>query len=310
MNDLKPINQTKLFGLDKYINELISLDNSNILPNKILLSGPKGQGKSTLAYHFINYCLSKNEEFSYNTSTFEIDPKNHTFKTIVNKSNSNLILIDIDLDKKFIDINQIRDLITKLNKSSLNEKPRFVLIDNIEFLNISSINALLKCLEEPSNNIFFFLINNNRKILKTLSSRCLNFKISLSNHESLQISNKLLSKNTYDIINPDLINYYVTPGIILNLVHFGTVNELDLSNISLDNFLKDIIKNQHYKKNNFIKNTIFDFIQLYFRKINLSFSDQIYERYSYFQEKISNTKKFNLDEESLFMEFNKEILNG
>ena len=310
MNDLKPINQTKLFGLDKYINELIFLDNSSILPNKILLSGPKGQGKSTLVYHFINYCLSKNEEFNYNSSTFEIDPKNYTFKTIVNKSNSNLFLIDIDFDKKFIDINQIRDLITNLNKSSFNDKPRFVLIDNIEFLNTSSINALLKCLEEPSNNIFFFLINNNKKILKTLSSRCLNFKISLSNLESLQISNKLLRENTHDIINPDLINYYITPGIIFNLANFGTINELDLRNLSLEDFLKDIIKNQHYKKDSFIKNTIFDFIQLYFRKINLSFNDQIYERYSYFQKKISNTKKFNLDEESLFMEFNKEMLNG
>ena len=63
MNFNEPINQTKLFGLDKFINELINLDKKNILPNKILLSGPKGIGKATLAYHFINYALSKQEEF-------------------------------------------------------------------------------------------------------------------------------------------------------------------------------------------------------------------------------------------------------
>ena len=59
MNYIEPINQTKLFGLDKYINELIYLHEKDILPNKILLSGQKGVGKSTLAYHFINFVLSK-----------------------------------------------------------------------------------------------------------------------------------------------------------------------------------------------------------------------------------------------------------
>ena len=60
---------------------------------------------------------------------------------MLNKSNLNF-LIDVNLENKFIDINQIRNLISNLNKSSLNNKPRFILIDNIEFLNVSSINAL------------------------------------------------------------------------------------------------------------------------------------------------------------------------
>ena len=52
MNNLEPINQTKLYGLDTYLNELIRLYKDNIYPNKILLSGQKGIGKSTLAFHF------------------------------------------------------------------------------------------------------------------------------------------------------------------------------------------------------------------------------------------------------------------
>ena len=55
MNYIEPINQLKLFGLEKYLLELIRLYKAKIFPNKILLSGPKGIGKSTLAYHFINY---------------------------------------------------------------------------------------------------------------------------------------------------------------------------------------------------------------------------------------------------------------
>ena len=122
----EPFNQTKLFGLDKFINELIHLYNLSKLPNKILLSGQKGLGKSTLAYHFINFVLSKNEDFSYDISKFEINEENHSYKTILNKSNPNLISINLNLDSKTIDINQIRELISILNKSFLSILTYFI----------------------------------------------------------------------------------------------------------------------------------------------------------------------------------------
>ena len=178
MIESEPRTQTQLFGLDKYITNLIELFENGKLPNKLLLSGQKGVGKCTLAYHLINYVLSKDEEFPYNLDNFEINSNNHSYKTLSNKSNINFFIIDITSDEKSIDINQIRELKTKLNKSSFNNKPRFILIDNIEYLNISSINALLKILEEPSFNLHFILINNNKKVLKTLLSRCINYKIS------------------------------------------------------------------------------------------------------------------------------------
>ena len=157
MNKLEPSNQQTLFGLNKYLLDLIRLYEENIYPNKLLLSGQKGIGKSTLAFHFMNYILSYEEEYKYNIKRFEINFESPTFKTILNKSNPNLIIVDINYDKKFIDINQIRQLIITLNKSSFNSKPRFVLIDNIELLNLNSINALLKILEEPNYNVHFIL---------------------------------------------------------------------------------------------------------------------------------------------------------
>ena len=305
-----PVNQTRLFGLDKFIKELIKLEKNENLPNKILLSGQKGLGKSTLAYHFINYILSRDEEFGYNTEKLEINPKNHSYKTILNKSNPNFILIDINAENKFIDINQIRELILNLNKSSFNKKPRFVLIDNIEFLNVNSINALLKVLEEPSFNVFFILINNNKKILSTLLSRCLNFKISLKNSENLEIAKKLLNDDIDNVISNDLINYYFTPGNIYNLVNFGMNHEYDLKNISLKEFLREIIKNNHYKKDNFLKYLIYELIEFYFSKVDRNVSFQIFNKYNYFLKRIFETKRFNLDEELLFIEFEDKVLNG
>ena len=309
MNELDSFNQTKLFGVNRFLSELIGLYHKKKFPNKILLSGQKGLGKSTLAYHFINYVLSQDEEFKYDLDNFCIDNRNRSYKTVINKSNPNLIILDIDLEKKFIDINQIRVLISNLNKSSFNSKPRFVLIDNIEHLNINSINALLKVLEEPNHNVHFILVNNNRKILPTLFSRCLNFKIYLNNKESIEAANLLLDKKLYDSVNKDIINYYTTPGNIYNLVKFSQINEINLKNLKLKEFLKIFIKESYYKKDNMIRDIIFDLIEYYFRKVDLSITSNINNKYNYFLKRISDTKKFNLDEDSLFIEFEEEILN-
>ena len=310
MNNLEPINQTKLYGLDKYFKELVKLYRDNNYPNKIIFSGLKGIGKSTLALHFINYVLTFDKEYRYDTHNLNINVDSPEYRTILNKSNPNLFLVDVNDDKKTIDINQIRELIINLNKSSFNKKPRFVLIDNIELLNTNSINALLKTLEEPNENINFILIHNNKKILNTLLSRCLNFKINLSNSECKQITNKLLNDNINNLINDDLMNYYFSPGEIYNLIKFSSQNNYDLSNLDLKSFIKILIKDGHYKKNNFINNMMYNFMELYFRKLNLSYSKLINAKYSYFVKRITDTKIYNLDKESLFMEFNEEILDG
>jgi DNA polymerase III subunit delta' len=310
MNKLEPINQPKLFGLDKQMLELVNLYKTDNYPNKILFSGRKGTGKLTLAYHFINYVLSQDEYHKYDIENFKIDTESSTFKTILNKSNPNFTIIDNNLNKKSVDINRIRELIIDLNKSSFNNKPRFVLIDNIEFLNKSSINALLKILEEPNQNINFILINNDKKVLPTLLSRCINYKINLSNKECLVITDQLLDNRLDNLINKDLIDYYFTPGNIYHLIEFANQHKYNLLDLNLKKFLKIIIKENHYKKDPFMKYMVFHLIEFYFRKLNLSFSEKIEEKYSYFMSRISDTKTFNLDEESLFMEFDEEILNG
>ena len=73
MIDVKPSENVNLYNLDFYFNELIDLYNKKKMPNKILLSGKKGVGKSTLAYHLTNYILSENEEFKYNNDRFYIN---------------------------------------------------------------------------------------------------------------------------------------------------------------------------------------------------------------------------------------------
>ena len=308
--NLNPITQINLFEHKEIFNQLYKLSINDTLPNKILLSGEKGIGKSTLAYHLINLVLSENEEHSYDFENNKINPDNKSYKLILNKSNPNFYLIDVIEEKKNIDINQIRELIINLNKSSFNNKKRFVLIDNIELLNLNSINALLKILEEPNENINFILINNNKRVLPTLKSRCLNFKVFLTKDQSIRIVNQLLNDDINTIINNKLFDYYATPGKLFKLIKLSEEYDLDLANFDLNTILTTIIKDKIYKKDKSITEIIYSFIELYFRNNISSENISLLKSYHFFLEKINNTKIYNLDEETLFMEFEDKILNG
>lgn len=304
--NLKPASQLTLYGLNDDFNELASLYKKKKLPNKILLSGNKGIGKCTLAYHLINFILSNDEEFPYDQKNFTINENNKSFKLTINNVNPNFNLIDVASDKKFIDISQIRNLILNLNKSSLNKKPRFVLIDNIEYLNKNSINSLLKFLEEPNDNIYFLLIHNNKRILSTLKSRCLNFKIHLTNSQSAEVLNCIFKKKILNNINNELIDYYFTPGKILELINFSNDFEIELENLTLKNFLRILIEKNYYKKNNFGKALLFDLIESFLQKKEFHIQSNLFE---YFITKINDVKKFNLDDEIIINEFHEKVLN-
>jgi DNA polymerase-3 subunit delta' len=90
-----------------------------------------------------------------------ISDENHSFRLIQQNVNPNFTLLDVTPEKKNIDIKQVRELITNMTKTSLNTKPRFVLIDNIEFLNFN------KCVTEDfRRTIRKYLFYINKQLCK------------------------------------------------------------------------------------------------------------------------------------------------
>jgi DNA polymerase-3 subunit delta' len=309
---INPSENTMLYGMNSYFHEIAELYNKGKMPNKVLLAGKKGIGKSTLAYHIINYVLSQNEDKKYDLKNLRINNENRSYKLLQNKSHQNFYLIDLIDEKKNIDIAQIRELITYTNKSSFNKLPRFILIDNIENLNKNSTNALLKIVEEPNDNIFFILIHNNEKsILPTLKSRCLTFKINFSFTETINITNRIIKNNLFDLINFELISYYNTPGDFIALINLSTEKKINLKECSLVEFLNLLIDSGYYKKNKSVKQLINNFIELFFLKEYKQTLDKnsLINMYHVFLNKINDTEKFNLDEESIFLEFKSKLLN-
>ena len=310
--ELKSNNQKQLFNFENIFLNIINLYDKKKLPNKILFSGPKGTGKATLAYHLANYVFSKKEEYSYDINKFKINDLNKSYKLILNNSHPNFHLIDALPDKKIIEISQIRQMINYANKSAFNNRERIVLIDNAENLNLNSLNALLKIVEEPNENIIFIIIfDNNKKILNTLKSRCLKFNLFLTFDQSIETVNTIIEKNVYDLISKDLINHYNTTGDFINLINFSLLSKIDLSEISLKNFLINLIDEKHYKKDGFIINNIYKYVEFYLLNL-MKFKtsrNKISSLYKNFINKIHDLKKFNLDEESFFIEFKTKVLD-
>jgi len=91
---------------------------------------------------------------------------------------------------------------------------------------------------------------------------------------------------------------------------YANANDVDLTKISLKDFIMKIITEKKYKKDQFVKQLLYSLIELYFRQ-NVSLKKiNLLKIQNYFLKKINNTKIFNLDDETLLMEFEERVLNG
>ena len=61
---IDPINHLSLYGFKRYFDFFTNLYQKRKLPNCILLSGQKGIGKSTFAFHFSNNSILEASNFN------------------------------------------------------------------------------------------------------------------------------------------------------------------------------------------------------------------------------------------------------
>ena len=203
-------------------------------------------------------------------------------------------------------------MISFCNKSSFDDQYRVVFIDNIETLNTNSVNAILKVIEEPNEKIFFFLIfDSSKNLLNTLSSRCINFNITLKKKQKEKVLNKLLDSNFLEDLNNDFKDYFLSPGDYINLYNYFNDNKISFST-TIEEFFKILFTRKDYKNSLFLKNNLSLFIELYFKKKFINFNSKIeaFSDYKYFLNLLSSANKYNLDLESVIMEFELKLKNG
>lgn len=231
----------KLIGYNDLFIKFEKLYLNKRLPKVILLSGDKGIGKSTFAFHFINYILSMNSKIPYVKDNFSINLNNETYKNITVNVEQNFNFLKCE-KPNIVSIDDIRQLKTKLSKAPFVNSSRFTIIDDVELINLNAANALLKLIEEPSDYDYFILINNKcNKVIETLISRSLEFKIFLSFEQKKLIFNYL--KLHYEIKESFIHNYiqYTSPG---NLIKFDPIiKELEITSLNdFDKISSEILK--------------------------------------------------------------------
>ena len=149
------------FWLEKHTRLIKKVD----MHHAFLVSGRKGIGKDLLVRYLSAMTLCNNVELNICKSC-----NSCKFSTLEN--HPDFYELQVLPDKKLIGISQIHELRNKLYESSFLGKNKVAFLPNLEKISIDGLNAVLKILEEPPNNTFFFLTTNFlNQIPQTIQSR-------------------------------------------------------------------------------------------------------------------------------------------
>jgi DNA polymerase-3 subunit delta' len=298
-------NSLNLFGLFENFDFLKNLYIKDKLPKVLMLSGKKGSGKSTLVNHLMYYIFDKE---NYNFQSNVLISNSKFYNQFKDNIYTNIIYLS-GADFKNVKIEDIRNLKIKIFQTTISNKPRFVILDDVELFNNNSLNALLKIIEEPTKNNYFILINNKSKpLIETIKSRCLDIKIILNESKRINIIESLIKKFQINLsLDPELS--LLSPG------HFIKFNYIFYENkISLD---EDFIKNLGVLLNLYKKNKEVIFIDMilfltngYFNKLKNenSFKNEKIIEYKFFVfENINKFFRYNLNQNALLNTISNKI---
>ena len=298
-------NSLNLFNLKENFKFISELYLKKKLPKVPMFTGNKGSGKSTLINHFL-YSIFDID--NYDKETHSITSSSIFLKQFQNNIFANIIYLNA-LDYKSVKTEDIRNLKKKILQTTLSEKDRFIIFDDIELFNQNSLNALLKLIEEPSQKNFFFLINNKGKpLIETIKSRALEIKIILNEKQRIEIINKLVNFYKIDLIL-DPKTSQLSPGNFVKFNYF--CKEYDI--LPTNNFTENLsLLLNLYKKNKdiLIINLVFYLADEYFKYLkdnNTLKNEKIFEIKNYILNNLNSFMLYNINQNSLINAVNEKL---
>ena len=146
----------------------------------VLIEGPEGIGKATLAFRFANHVLSHPVPSEAPAALAEPDPAAPAFRQIVAGASHNLLHITRPLDvktgkiKTAITVDEVRRAGKFFSQTTGTDSWRIVIVDPADDMNRNAANAILKMLEEPPRRSLFLVLSHAPgRLLPTIRSRCM-----------------------------------------------------------------------------------------------------------------------------------------
>ena len=228
-----------IYGQDLAISILESAIAKEHIATAYLFSGPEGVGRKKTAKVFIKAILEKNKNQERTSRRIEsnnhpdlmwIEPTYIIQGKIISQTKARSENISIKSPPQ-IRLIQIKEIINFLGTNPFESERSIVIIEDIERINESASNALLKTLEETNKGLFILITNRPEKLLSTIRSRCQTVPfIRLKDNEVKNIINKSTFVQEKDEITEeiieDLIDFsYGSPGrYMINLKYWLSIS--------------------------------------------------------------------------------------
>jgi DNA polymerase-3 subunit delta' len=167
-----------LHGHDDAQASLLTAWDSGRFPHALLIGGPEGIGKATLAYRIARFVLA-NGTRKKSAANLDVDPGHPVSRQIEALAHPDLLVLrrvwneDTKKLRSEIRVEDVRRTVTFFGSTSAYGGYRVCIVDSADELNRAGANALLKVLEEPPANSLLIIISHSPgRLLPTIRSRC------------------------------------------------------------------------------------------------------------------------------------------
>lgn len=227
---------------DRVVSALAKLEQNSRLAHAYLFIGPREIGKSETALAVAKMLNCEDESARTEGRYCEHCPN---CKRIASGNHPDVHILDAGVGES-IKIDQIRELLSQIKLKSFFAQKKIFIIKNADALTPESANALLKTLEEPTDNSLLILTTAViEHILPTVRSRCHMMRFFPMDHESL--TQRLISKEGESAENAHFLSYY-SEGCLSKALRLKNTGAIDFKNEVIDRFVLNPNSDDYTKK--------------------------------------------------------------
>ena len=168
----------ELVGQSRLVDRLSLAISALRLPRSVLLSGPSGSGRKTVASRLaVGFAATGNyvQRFSDPVQSWPAKEQN-AVRLLEQGAHPDILMLQPTSEKGELTVSQVRAIQSFARVTPSVGRGKVAIISDANALNRSSSNAILKVLEEPKSRLAILLVASNaHMLLPTIRSRCAQF---------------------------------------------------------------------------------------------------------------------------------------